>query len=252
MWGCDCMKIAVLLLLLLYLFVLGCSQTVSEQRVIGDVTLEEARQAQLFFPLENALTGQVTANWENCVDLDNPSPNAWTAQQQIFTKSSTTYGSGSKEDQCYTWYKGTPQEKTRLLEGVCKTDGVISKFNYWYVDCNQAGKDFSCVDGACVDMHTLPPTKGIITILDTDNDKIPDATDKCLSSGGTVYQEGMGIGCPVGDTPSTSGQYDGVVNNDDLTWIKTNPNQFWTSVLKGDIKNLNAFIKGVVNNWTPS
>ncbi len=86
--------------------------------------------------------------------------------------------------------------------------------------------------------------------LDSDSDGVLDSMDTCPTKGGTVYHDGPAPGCPVGDTHSITAPFNGIVNKDDLAWIKSNPHLFWTSVLKGNINNLNAFIKGMVENWS--
>lgn len=139
-------------LLALAMFVVGCAKEVSvdDELAQGDLTPEE--KAQLPADLkteEKALAGQAV-KWENCADSDNPTSDIWNAKEQLLTKSKTTYETGFKEDKCFTFNKGTPKEKTRLIEGVCKKVGSTSRFNYWYADCENWGKDYTCKNGACV------------------------------------------------------------------------------------------------------
>jgi hypothetical protein len=125
-------------------FLLGCTPQSTEDKLAqGDLT--PAEKAQLPPELkegETALAGKAV-NFGNCVDADST---AIFDKNSLTTKSTTTYAGGSKEDKCYTWNKGTPQEKTRLIEGTCKN----KKFLYWYATCSDyLGKDFKCVEGKC-------------------------------------------------------------------------------------------------------
>ncbi len=122
----------------------------------------------------------------------------------------------------------------RVIEAFCDTS---SDYGWNSYDCLTG---MSCVDGACV---ASPSIGGGV---DIDGDGVLDVSDTCPTKGGTVYQDGAGVGCPVGDTVP----FDGVVNQADLTWIKTNPGLFWNEVLHQDIAKLNPFIKGMVSNWS--
>jgi len=158
----------------------------SEEKLEGDLTPAEIAQLPPDAkPQKMALSGQATAKWENCVDTDNTA-SKWNDKEQLLTKSSTTYEGGSNEDKCYTWYKGTPKEKTRLIEGVCKqvpkssAQDSISKFNYWYADCDVAfGKGAKCVDGACVKPGTVNLVLSNIIFMSNgvDVDKDTEALD---------------------------------------------------------------------------
>ncbi len=140
-------KIFLSLIVVVFSILIVACAPGANQNVLGDVTPAEAAQATPP-PEKGALAGQAT-KWENCVDSDNAG--AWNDKEQLLTKSTTTYTGGSKDDQCYTWYKGTAKEKTRLIEGVCKKTGRASRFNYYYADCDAAfGKGAKCVDGKCV------------------------------------------------------------------------------------------------------
>ncbi len=106
----------------------------------------------------SALAGQ--ANYFGCEDPD-AGPN------QYFDVGTTTYNSGSFTDRCYTWYKNTPKEKARIIEGSC----YKGKLRYRYVTCSRLnykspGADYQCVnenpaggwggqgqEGHCVDMN---------------------------------------------------------------------------------------------------
>ncbi|MBI2102211.1 hypothetical protein HYT55_00080 [Candidatus Woesearchaeota archaeon] len=84
-----------------------------------------------------------------------------------------------------------------------------------------------------------------ITLLDKDNDLVIDSIENalCLSTPfGKIVDE---QGCLVGDL-----DFNGIVNTDDVEWIKSNPSSFWNSFLHKDIKNLNLFIKNMVENWS--
>ena len=147
-------KIILLLsLLVIGMFLVGCTQEPAvDPQSVEDVT--EADLAELpedLQPLEveePALAGQAS-RWYDCQDSDSTSTYD---KNSLLTKSTTTFTGGSKTDRCYTWYEGTPQEKTRLIEGICRITRSGSKFSYWYADCSQKlGDGFECVDGACVE-----------------------------------------------------------------------------------------------------
>ncbi len=151
-------KLLIVSLLVVVLFLVACARVEekesvavsSQEKLEGDLTPAEIAQLPADSkPQKTALSGQAT-KWENCVDADNTA-SKWNDKTQLLTKFKTSYTGGVTEDKCYTWYKGTAKEKTRLIEGVCKTDGVSSRFNYWYADCDVSfGKGAKCVDGACV------------------------------------------------------------------------------------------------------
>ena len=144
-------KMMILCLLVIGLFLVGCAEEMSDD--IEELTAEElAELPEDLQPQEesSALAGQAV-NWGSCEDPDAISTFDKT---QLLTKSTTTYASGSKIDRCYTWYAGTPKEKTRLIEGACKN----GKFIYYYYTCSDMkyanpGSDYQCVEGACVDLN---------------------------------------------------------------------------------------------------
>ena len=90
--------------------------------------------------------------FSNCKDPDNQKGvSSPLNEHQLTNVGTTTYAGGSFTDKCYTWDSGTPQEKTRLIEGICQKQGNSAKFLYWYADCDVSfGKGFSCEKGKCV------------------------------------------------------------------------------------------------------
>ena len=147
------MKRGIIVVFVLALFLLvGCVQEpLIDSQSIEDVTEEDLEQLPSDLqPQEvekTALTGQAN-KWYDCQDPDSIST---FDKNSLLTKSITTYNGGSKTDRCYTWYKGTLKEKTRLIEGICRQTNAGPKFNYWYADCNQKfGEDYKCVEDACV------------------------------------------------------------------------------------------------------
>ena len=92
----------------------------------------------------------VPLNYGNCVDSDAKST---FDVNQLFVKSTTTYGSGSKVDYCYTFQS---TGKTYLMEGVNRN----GSFSTWQKNCaelnlGKTGVDYKCVDGACVNMAAV-------------------------------------------------------------------------------------------------
>lgn len=64
----------------------------------------------------------------------------------------TDLNSAGKDDYCYTFNKGTPQEKTYLFEGVCKDNKYVA----YQKKCTEIGAKYSCLSGACVNMNKIP------------------------------------------------------------------------------------------------
>ncbi len=142
----------LILLSVLFFFVTACQPSAEEKNRLGGLTAEELKQLpkdlkpdELRTSDSKTLVGQAV-KWTECKDPDATSS---FDKNQLLTKSTTYFSGGSKTDTCYTWYKGTPQEKTRLIEGICRETGSSSRFNYWYADCNTLGSDYLCQDGAC-------------------------------------------------------------------------------------------------------
>lgn len=86
-------------------------------------------------------------SYSGCVDSDAKTT---FDQNQLFVKSDTTYNSGKKTDNCYTFPK---TGKTYLMEGTCNAKAT---FATWQKNCaelnyGKPGSDFKCVEGACVD-----------------------------------------------------------------------------------------------------
>ncbi|MEK6938494.1 MAG: hypothetical protein AABX04_05595, partial [Nanoarchaeota archaeon] len=122
------------------LLLTGCA-TVPEKDV-GDLT--PAEQAEIAKETDTTSLAGKAVNFRNCVDPDSSSTYD---KNSLLTKSTTTYSSGSVTDRCNTFNKGTKSEKTRLIEGTCKSGKLL----YWYADCDVSwGKDYGCVDGKCV------------------------------------------------------------------------------------------------------
>jgi len=139
----DYMKKSILLGLF-FVFLLLIVACVPQEPVeySGDVIDAEAKEATAS---QNTALQSISGNavkWMECKDFD-------ALQQfdkvQLLTPSKTQYSDGEFADKCYTWYKGSAKEKTRLIEGVCKETEKGSRFNYWYADCDKMiGKEFSC------------------------------------------------------------------------------------------------------------
>ena len=165
-------KLILLLSLLVVMFLVGCTQESIDPQSVEDVTEEDLAELpedlQPQITEESALAGQAV-NWGDCEDSDSATIYD---KNSLLTKSTTTYGSGSKEDKCYTWYEGTSNEKTRLIEGICRQTRSGSKFSYWYADCNQKfGDGFECVDGACIEVveEEFSGIEGIVLTVDPSN-----------------------------------------------------------------------------------
>lgn len=170
-------KIWLLLgLLVMVLFVVSCAP-VNDKEATGDLTAAE--KAQLPVDLkqgETALAGKAI-DTGNCIDPDSTST---FDKNSLLTKSKTAYASGSFEDKCYTWNKGTPTEKTRLIEGTCKN----SKFIYWYAPCGDyLGKGAECVEGKClpavvevakqtIELKSITDKRYQLNWYDGDNNKV--------------------------------------------------------------------------------
>ena len=137
-------------LLVIGLFLLGCESPSAEDKLAaGDLTSTEKAQLPSDMKEEGTALAGKAVDFSSCTDPDSTSTYD---KNSLLTKSTTTYAGGSKEDKCYTWYKGTPQEKTRLIEGTCKN----KKFLYWYATCSDyLGKDYKCVEGKCE--KNIPP-----------------------------------------------------------------------------------------------
>ncbi|MBI2668757.1 hypothetical protein HYX14_02860 [Candidatus Woesearchaeota archaeon] len=183
-----------LVLLSILILLVSCAP---KTEYTGDVTPEEA--AAVSTEEGKTLAGQaVKVNFENCADPDATSQ---FDQNQLLTKSVTTFGSGSREDKCYTWNKGTPSEKTRLIEGTCKQEGGKSKFIYWYADCDVTfGKGTKCVDGACVpscDPIQLSPYCTFDTLNNVDT--LVDVSKNPCTGLVNVVQTSCPGGCTNGD-----------------------------------------------------
>ncbi len=126
-------------LLVIALFVVSCTPA-KDKESVGDLTPADLAEVE---PKASGIAGKAI-DFSQCADPDSTS---LFDKNSSLTKSVTTYAGGSKEDKCYTWYKGTPNEKTRLIEGTCKN----GKFQYWYADCDALfGKGTKCVEGVCV------------------------------------------------------------------------------------------------------
>lgn len=129
----------LLSLLVLTLFVVSCT-SVEEKQAAGDLTATEKAEVE---PKTGALAGKAI-DFGGCTDPDST---ATFDKNSLTIKSKTTYASNSFEDKCYTWYKETPKEKTKLIEGTCKN----KKFLYWYATCEDyLGKFAKCAEGKCV------------------------------------------------------------------------------------------------------
>ncbi len=132
-------------LLVMGAFLMGCApQSAEDKLVAGDITSTEKAQLPSDMKEEGIALAGKAVDFSGCTDPDSTSI---FDKNSLLTKSTTTYAGGSKEDKCYTWNKGTPQEKTRLIEGTCKN----KKFRYWYATCSDyLGKDFKCEEGKCI------------------------------------------------------------------------------------------------------
>lgn len=130
-------ELAAALSLLALFLVWGCApvEVPAEELSAEDLA---ALPADLQPATERNLIGQAT--YESCLDSDSSNP---FDRAQLKVRSTTTFEGGSRTDRCYTWYAGTPKEKTRLIEGICRE----GRFQYWYADCSS---DSRCKEGACV------------------------------------------------------------------------------------------------------
>jgi len=137
------MKKIITLILLLVSFLLGCVSSAPETEGLSEEELA-ALPSDLQPQKSGALAGQ--AIYERCVDPDAVST---FDQNQLLVRSTTTFEGGSRTDRCYTWYMGTPRERTRLIEGTCRA----GRFLYWYADCSAGSR---CQEGACVTLSTAP------------------------------------------------------------------------------------------------
>jgi hypothetical protein len=158
--------------IVLLVFIIGCvPESAVDPQSMGDITEEDLEQLpEDLQPKEfeeSALAGQAS-RWYDCEDPDSISN---FDKNSLLTKSTTTYKGGSKTDRCYTWYKNTTKEKTRLIEGICKPTRSGKKFNYWYADCSSLGKDYVCGEGAgaCVNSIKPCPIEEFDSIMGTPN-----------------------------------------------------------------------------------
>lgn len=130
-------ELAVALSLLALFLVWGCApvEIPAEELSAEDLA---ALPADLQPATERNLIGQAT--YDSCLDPDSSST---FDIAQLKVRSTTTFENGFRTDRCYTWYAGTPKEKTRLIEGICRE----GRFQYWYADCSSGSR---CKEGACV------------------------------------------------------------------------------------------------------
>jgi len=129
------MKKEILLVVMLILFILvsGCNKEPPQNA--GDLTAGEL--AEVNFPTEEKALAGEAVKWTNCIDSDSK---ITYDKNSLSVVGTTSYAGGKFTDQCYTWYKGTAKEKTRLIEGTCSN----GKFIYWYADCNVLGAGYKC------------------------------------------------------------------------------------------------------------
>ncbi len=127
------------------LFIISCAPSTPSSEGLSEEELA-ALPSDLQPPQSGALAGQ--AIYERCADPDAAST---FSKEQLQIRSTTTFEGGSRIDRCYTWYAGTPREKTRLIEGTCRA----GRFQYWYADCSSGSR---CQDGACVALPTSAAT----------------------------------------------------------------------------------------------
>lgn len=189
-------KIILLSLMLFTLFLLwGCAPA-GEPAPVEDLSAEDlaALPTDLRSPAESrALAGQ--AIYGNCLDPD--ASNTFD-RTQVTTRSTTTFEGGSRTDRCYTWYAGTPQEKTRLIEGVCRK----GKFQHWYADCSSGTR---CQDGACVaPLPTIerPPSE---LCVDTDGGAVYDVKGYIVLPDFDISE--FKDRCQTGPGPYSHGEY---------------------------------------------
>lgn len=109
--------------------------------------------ASAAFAMIPASTG--STRLQGCVDPDASTSSTY-GESQLFVKSTTTYNTGSKVDQCYTVLS---TGKTFLGEGVCKE----GNFGTWRKDCAElnvgnTGANYQCVQGACVNVPVTSPS----------------------------------------------------------------------------------------------
>ena len=196
-------------------------------------------------PLYFKLAGSDGVEWEETIGsyVCSPTATAW-VKCDFSNKGETTGKYICQEfNNNFLWYPCTADminkdSKDGLF--VCTSNGWKPKEICGNNIDDDADNKNDCVDEDCAAYPLCA------SVIDTDKDSVTDITDICPAKGGTVYLSGQGKGCPVGDTSP----FNGLVNNEDLTWIKSHPGEFWTLFLQKDIRKLNAFIEGMVNNWS--
>jgi hypothetical protein len=133
-------KLILLCLLIIGMLLVGCTTENIAEDEMQDITEEDLAELPEEAEIgeeDGALVGN--AKWFNCEDGDSTTTYD---KNSLATIGTTTYDGGSFTDRCYTWYKGTPNEKTRLIEGMCYN----GKFRYWYNYCSKLGADYECVN----------------------------------------------------------------------------------------------------------
>ncbi len=132
-------KLILICLLIIGMLLVGCTTENVVDDEMQDITEDDLAALPEDVAVDNdgALVGN--AKWYNCEDNDSTTTYS---KDSLATVGTTTYDGGSYTDRCYTWYAGTPNAKTRLLEGTCYN----GKFRYWYADCSRLGEGYECVN----------------------------------------------------------------------------------------------------------